>query len=158
MRFLIRNAERLVLLGIIAFLLFLVTGSSATFAKSGHDLNIPFVGAAIALVEAPAVQLDLVREVREVSATYEHYIVSTALQSMRVLDGVKEVPSVTVATNDMENFPSSEQSLYPDYLTKRFSQFRYTVSSDGVVSVDASVAKTEVQLDRIEQWLDQLEE
>ena len=157
MRFVINNAERLILVGIISFLFIVVTGSSSTFAQSEHDLNISFMGVTMTLEEAPTVQLDLVKEVREVSATYEHYIVSTALQSMRVLESIKEVSSVTVATSDMENFPSSEHSLYPDYLTKRFSQFRYTVSSNGIVSVDTSVAKTEVQLERIEQWLEKLE-
>ena len=43
-------------------------------------------------------------------------------------------------------------------LVKRFSQFEYTVSSDGIITVDTSMATTEDQLDEIEQWLEQLEE
>jgi len=158
MRILINNAERLVLIAIISLLLTVTGGSSLTFAEEEPDLEVPFLGVTIGVVEAPTVSLSLIKEIRQVSATYEHHIVATALQAMRVTEGVKAVPEVMVATDDMGSFPSPEQSLYPDYLAKRFSQFRYTVDSNGIVSVDAFFADTEAQLVMVEQWLDRLEE
>ena len=77
---------------------------------------------------------------------------------MRVTEGLKVVPAVTVSTNDMACFPSLEHCLFPDYLDKRFSQFRYTVNSDGIVNVDTSGATTDALLEEIEQWLNRLKE
>jgi hypothetical protein len=85
----------------------------------------------------------LLTEVREVTASYEHHVVSNALQWMRITEGVKVVRPVRVPTNDMQNFPSPEHSLYPDYLSKRYSQFAYTVNEDGIVRVDVSSATTD---------------
>jgi hypothetical protein len=106
-------------------------------------LLLSSVGGASAQAESQSSLGSLIKEVREVSASYEHCVVTNALQSMRVIEGVKEVPAVTVATNDMKNFPSPEHSLYPHYLSKRFSQFAYTVNEDGIVSVDTSTATTD---------------
>jgi len=157
MRLLIKNTERIILIVIIT--LFIVAGrSSFTFAKPENIREFSFMGITMTMAEAPTISSSLIKEVREVSATYEHHIVSTALQTMRVTEGVKEVPAVTASTNDMGSFPSPKHCLYPDYLVKRFSQFEYTVSSDGIISVDTSMATTEDQLDEIEQWLEQLEE
>jgi len=150
MRLVIKNAERIILIAIISFLFIVVEGSSFTFAKPEPD-------ATMARAKTSAVPFDLIKEVREVSATYEHHIVSTALQLMRVTERVKAVPAVTVATNDMGSFPSPNHSLYPDYLAKRFSQFQYTVNDKGIISVDTVVTTTDTQLERIEKWLERLE-
>ncbi|MFC1986360.1 hypothetical protein ACFLWC_05150 [Chloroflexota bacterium] len=83
---------------------------------------------------------------------------STALQSMRVEEGLKQTPLVRASTNDMACFPSREHYLFPDYLDKRFSQFKYTVDSKGIVSVDTSWATTDAFLEKIKQLLDRLEE
>ena len=76
---------------------------------------------------------------------------------MRVQDGIKIVPIVTVPTNDMAWFPSPECCLFPDYLEKRFSQFRYTVSSEGNVTVDTSWATTDGYIEHIKQLIERLE-
>lgn len=158
MRLVINNAERIILIAIIS-LIFIVAGrSSFTFAKQEPDLEFSFMGMTRTVAKAPSVSSSLIKEVCAVSATYEHGIVSTALQLMRVTEGVKAVPAVTVSTNDMANFPSPKHSLYPDYLVKRFSQFKYTVNSNGIVSIDSSVITPGAQLDKIEQWLERLEE
>ena len=70
---------------------------------------------------------------------------------------MKRVPLVTVSTNDMTCFPSREHCLSPDYLDKRFGQFKYTVDSKGIVSVDTSWATTDAFLEKIKQLLDRLE-
>lgn len=158
MRLLIKNTERIILIAIISLLLIVAEGSSFTFAKPEPILKIPFQGLTVARAEASTVSSSFMEEVCAVSATYEHHVVSTALQLMRVTEGVKEIPAVTVATNDMGSFPSPEHSLYPDYLAKKFSQFKYTVNNGGIVSVDAAVTTTEAQLEEIAKWLERLEE
>jgi len=157
MRLLIKNAERIILIAIISLIFIVASGSSFTFAEPEHVLKMPFKGAAVTMAQPSTASVSFMREVCEVSATYEHHIVSTTLQLMRVIEGVKVVPAVTVLTNDMGSFPSPKHSLYPEYLTKRFSQFKYTVTSDGIVSVDSSVATIEAQLEKIEKWLEQIE-
>jgi len=157
MRLLIKNAERIILIAVISLIFIVASGSSFTFAKQEPDSEFSFMGMTMTVAKAPSVSSSLMKEVCEVSATYEHHIVSTSLQLMRVIEGVKVVPAVTVLTNDMGSFPSPKHSLYPEYLTKRFSQFKYTVTSDGIVSVDSSVATIEAQLEKIEKWLEQIE-
>ena len=90
-------------------------------------------------------------------ATFERSVVSTALQSMRVEENLKEMPTVTAPTNDMAGFPSQEHPLFPNYLDRRFTQFQYTVDSKGIISVDTSWAITDAFLEKIEQTLDRLE-
>lgn len=102
--------------------------------------------------------VELIEVVRGVGATSERKIVSTTLQSMRIQEGMKIVPAVTVPTNDMACFPSQECCLFPDYLDKRFSQFRYTVSSKGIVSVDTSWATTDDFIENIKQLIKRLEQ
>ncbi len=157
MRLVIKNAERIILIAIISFLFIVVEGSSFTFAKPEPVSKIPFKDVIMARAKTSTVSLSFLKEVREVSATYEHHIVSTALQLMRVTERVKAVPAVTVATNDMGSFPSPKHSLYPDYLAKRFSQFQYTVNDKGIISVDTVVTTTDTQLEGIEKWLERLE-
>jgi len=106
-------------------------------------LILSSLGGSLARAEPDTSLAGLLTEVREVSAAYEHHVVSNALQWMRITEGVKEVRPVTAATNDMQNFPSPEHGLYPHYLSKRFSQFAYTVDKDGIVRVDASFATTD---------------
>ncbi|MFQ5996231.1 MAG: hypothetical protein ACE5KP_01215 [Dehalococcoidales bacterium] len=157
LKLLINNAERIIVIAIISFIFFGANGGSFTFAKPEYVLGIPFEGKTVTIAGQPTVSLSVIREVREVSATYEHHTVATALQLMRVTEGVKEVPVVTVSTNDMGSFPSSKHSLYPNYLAKRFSLFKYIVNSEGIVSIDAPAATTEAQLEKIEKWLERLE-
>ena len=70
---------------------------------------------------------------------------------------MERVPLVTMSTNNMTCFPSREYCLFPDYLDKKFSQFKYTVDSKGIVSGDTSWVTTDAFLEKIKQLLDRLE-
>ena len=78
---------------------------------------------------------------------------------MRSTRGIQEairadlLSPVATPTNDMLGFPSTENPLYPEYLDRRYSQFNYTVSAYGNVTVDTSVATTDAFLERIRGWL-----
>jgi len=152
------KVTRRVVLGVVIVLFsILLGGTSLAFVKPEHVLAAPFRGIAITLTKASAGAISLIEDVRGIAATQERKIVSTALQSMRVEEGLKRAPLVTVSTNDMTCFPSREYCLFPDYLDKRFSQFKYTVDSKGIVSVDTSWATTDAFLEKIKQLLDRLE-
>ncbi len=153
-----RSARRAVLIALASLVLVSIGGTSVAFAKPDHALAAPFRGMAITVTEGGRAPIALIVWARGVIATYERQIVSTALQSMRVEEGVGIVPTVRVSTNDMANFPSSELPLFPAYLDKEFSQFKYTVDSDGIVSVDTSWATTDALLERIEQALNRFED
>ncbi len=150
--------QRVVLAVVIALLSVLFGGTSLAFAKPEHALAAPFKGIAITLTQASAGAISLIEDVRGVAATYERQIVSAALQAMRVEEDLKEFPPVPESTNDMMRFPSPEHRLFPGYLDKRFTQFKYTVDSKGIVSVDTSWATTDAFLEKIKQLLDRLEE
>ena len=157
MRLLYINVPRFVLITIIS-LSFLIMGRSYfTFAQTENGMEFSFASLKVSLTETPVVSSSLIEEVQEVSGLYEHYIISTALQSMRVIERVKEVPAITVATNDMAKFPSAEHGLYPHYLTKRYSQFKYTVDSDGIVDIDTTSPTIVCNLEQIENYLDSIE-
>lgn len=115
------------------------------------------MNAKMSIAESPAAVSSLIEEALEISALYEHYVISTALQSMRVIEGVKEVPAISMATNDMAKFPSAEHSLYPHYLTTRYSQFKYTVDTNGIVDIDTSSPTTVCHLEQIANCLNSIE-
>ncbi|MFC2071435.1 J domain-containing protein [Chloroflexota bacterium] len=152
------KVTRRVVSGVVIVLFsILFAGTSFAFAKPEHLLAAPFRGIAVTLIKTPAGIIGLIEDVRAIAATSERKIVSTALQSMRVDEGLERVPPVTVSTNDMARFPSREHRLFPDYLEKRFSQFKYTVDSKGIVSADTSWATTDAFLDNIKRLLNRLE-
>ena len=157
MRFLYINIPRLVLIAIFSFSCLIMGGSYLTFAQPDDGMELSFINLKLSVSESPASALSLIEEAREVSALYEHHIVTTALQSMRVLEGVKDVPAVTAATNDMAIFPSAEHSLYPHYVTKRFSQYKYTVDSDGIVDINTASPTTVCDLELLENYFKSIE-
>ena len=157
MRLLYINVPRFVLIAIISLLFLIMGRSHFTFAQTENGMEFSFASLKMSVAERPAVSSGLIEEVQEVSALYEHYIISTALQSMRVIERVKDVPSVSMATNDMAKFPSAEHSLYPHYLTKRYSQFKYTVDSDGIVDIDTTSPTIVCNLEQIENYLNSIE-
>ena len=157
MKFLYINIPRLVLIAIFSFSCLIMGGSYLTFAQPDDGMELSFMNLKLSVSESPASALTLIKEAREVSALYEHHIVTTALQSMRVLEGVKDVPAVTAATNDMASFPSAEHSLFPQYVTKRFSQYKYTVDSDGVVDVDTASPTMVSDLEFVENYFKSIE-
>ncbi len=142
----------------IVLLSIFVGGTSFAFVNPEHVLAAPFREVAITVSEAVVGVVEFIEVVRGVGATSERKIVSTAVQSMRVQDGMKIVPTVTTPTNDMAYFPSQECCLFPDYLDKRFSQYRYTVNSNGIVSVDTSWATTDNFIENIKQLIEKLEQ
>jgi len=157
MRFLYINVPRLVLVAIISFFFITVGRSYFTFAQPGDTVEFSLLNFKAPISEPKALSSDLLEEVQEISALYEHYVISTALQSMRVIEKVKDVPAVTLATNDMAMFPSTEHSLYPHYLTKRYSQFQYTVDCNGIVGIDTTSPTTVCHLAQLEDCLQSIE-
>lgn len=153
------KVTRRVAIGVAIFLLAIgIGGTSFAFVKPEHAMAAPFRGVAVTLAKATTGAIELIEGVRGIAASQERTIVSTALQSMRINEGLKFVPPVTVPTNDMTLFPSSECCLFPDYLETRFSQFRYTVDSKGIVVVDTSWATTDPFVDNIKKLILRLEE
>ena len=157
MRFLYINVPRVVLIAIFS-LFFLIAGKSYfTFAQPENSMEFSFINTKMSIAESPALASGLIEAAQDISALYEHNIISTALQSMRVIEGVKEVPAISMATNDMAKFPSAEHSLYPHYLTKRYSQFKYTVDRDGIVGIDTASPTMVCHLEQIEDSLKYIE-
>jgi len=150
--------QRAVLVAIVVILLVIAGGSSFTVAQPQHTLAAPFKGVAVTVAQASSAAISLVEGIRGVVAIYECNIVSKALQSMRVIEDLGEISPVIVPTSDMAYFPSAEHCLFPAYLDRRYSQFRYTVTSQGAVSVDTSGATTDAFLGKIERFLDRVAE
>ena len=157
MRVLFINVPRVVFIVIIS-LFFLILGKSHfTFAQTDDSMEFSFMNSKMSIAESSALSLSLIEAAQDISALYEHNVISSALQAMRVIEGVKAVPAVTLATNDMANFPSAEHSLYPHYLAKRYSQFKYTVDGDGIVGIDAASPTMVYHLEQIEDSLKYIE-
>jgi len=154
----ISKAIRTVVIGtIIIFSSLVITGTTIVFAKPEHTLAAPFKGVAISVTKASAGAIGLIEEVRGIVAIYESKIVSTAVHSIRIDEKLERVPVVISATNDMAHFPSTEYPLFPEYLDTRYSQFRYTIDTKGIVSVDKSGTTTDAFLNRITQFISRLE-
>ena len=155
---LLDKVTRPIALGVAAVLLSVfLGGTSFAFAKPEHALVTPFRRIAITLTKTSTGGIILIEDVRGIVATFERQVVSTALQSMRIEKGLKQTPTVTVSTNDMTRFPSQEHPLFPDYLDRKFSLFKYTVDSKGIISIDTSWATTDAFLNKIEHMLARLE-
>lgn len=149
MRFLYMNVLRVWFLAIISLFSLILGSNHFIFAQSDGGTQLSFFDSKVATAEYSALSSSLVEKAQDVSALYEHNVVTSALQAMRVIEGVKVVPAVTSPTNDMANFPSAEHSLYPNYLAKRYSQFSYTVDGDGVVGIDAASPTIACDLEQI---------
>jgi len=143
-------AERAILIAVISLILIFAGGASFASVKPENALATPLDGKATSVVETSSEAIGLIGDVRRVVAAYERNVVSTMLQAMRVIEGSSEVPPVIVPTNDMARFPSAEYPLFPEYVEKRFSQFKYTVDNNGIISVDTSGATTDALLDKVE--------
>lgn len=157
MRVLYIKVPRVVFIVIISLFSFILGSSHFTFAQPDERMEFSFTNSKMSVTESQALSSSLIETVQDVSACYEHNVISSALQAMRIIEGVKAVPAVTLATNDMANFPSVEHSLYPHYLTKRYSQFKYTVDGAGIVDIDAASPTTVCNLEQIEDSLKYIE-
>ncbi|MDP2920662.1 MAG: hypothetical protein Q8O43_10665 [Dehalococcoidia bacterium] len=147
-----------IITGIIAVFSIGTAGICFAIAQPSNVMASPFKGAAVLTLEASSSAIGLIEDIRGVAAGYEHSIIQTSVQSMRIIDGVKDIPSVTTPTNDMAYFPSREHPLFPEFLDRRYSQFKYTLDNYGNVMVDTSTATTDNLLKRIKQLISQLEE
>jgi len=153
----VRPTARAVAVAALAIVLLTAGGSSLAFARPQSTLAKPFRGVAITIAGTAAGAIGLIEDIRGVAADFEMSVVSTSVQVMRITEGVKVVPSVVVPTNDMSAFPSMEHCLFPDYVDRRYSQFKYTVDSMGIVTVDTSWAATDALLAKIKGRLAELE-
>ncbi len=143
---------------IIGSLITVAGGTSLAIAQPDNDLASPFRGIATGALEVSSFIVDIFEDTREVAAKHERSVISTTLQAMRVKEGLTEVTAVAVPTNDMASFPSAAHPLYPGYLDRRFTEFKYTIDSKGTLSVDISAVTTENMLDEIQNKLQQLKE
>jgi hypothetical protein len=153
MRFLYINIPRVGFFVIISLFILILGSSHFTFAQQDDTMEFSLMNSEISLAESQALSSGLLEKAQDVSALYEHNVISSSLQAMRVIEGVKTVPSVALATNDMSIFPSPEHSLYPYYLTKRYSQFKYTVDVDGIVGIESTSPTMVCDLEQIESLL-----
>ncbi len=144
--------QRALVTALVVIVVF-VGGTSLAFVRPQSALAAPFRGIAEMLAQVTVVADDIIDDARGVAAGYERQTVSSALQAMRVIDGITTVTPVVTPTNDMSAFPSAANPLYPEYLDRRYSQFNYTVSAHGNVTLDTSVATSDAFLDRIRGWL-----
>ncbi|MFC2006657.1 J domain-containing protein [Chloroflexota bacterium] len=94
------------LAAIIAIFLILFSGTSLALAKPEHTLATPFKGIAITLTKAASDAIVLIEDARGIVAMHERSIISTALQSMRSEESLKQITPVVVSTKDMACFPS----------------------------------------------------
>jgi len=150
-------SQRAITITIAALLLVLFGGTSFAIARPEHALAAPFRGTAVVAMKSSEVATHLIEEIRSVAALYERNIISSSFQSMMVDKDLRNVTPVVVPTNDMNLFPSAENRLFPEYVDKKLSQFKYTVNSHGIVSVDKSTATTDAFLESINQMIARLE-
>ncbi len=150
-------SQRAITITIMALLLVLFGGTSFAIARPEHAVAAPFRGTAVVAMKSSAMATHLIEEIRSVAALYERNIISSSFQSMMVDKDLHNVTPVVVPTNDMNLFPSRENGLFPEYVDKKLSQFKYTVDSHGIVSVDKSTATTDAFLESINQMIARLE-
>jgi len=138
-------------------LIILLLGTTLAFVKPENALAAPFRGVAATIANTSTGIIEILSVSREVAASSEYNTISTALQSMRIDEGLRVVPSVVIPVNDMAFFPSRECSLFPEYLDRRYSQFRYTVNSKGIMAVDTSWATTDGFLEYMRRIIERIE-
>ena len=68
------------------------------------------------------------------AAASEKTLIQTAMDTMMAKAGLSSVTAVTSATSDMTTFPSSVNSLYPNYLRNTTTKGTYTCTSTGLVT------------------------
>jgi curved DNA-binding protein CbpA len=152
------KVPRAVVLGTLVVLCsVLLGGTSLAFARPQSALAKPFVSMAISLTETTGGAVGLIGNIRSVAATYERSIISSSLQAMRLDENLKQLPVIITPTNDLSIFPAPEHPLFPEYIDRQYSQFKYTVDSKGNVTVDKSWAATDAFLEKITRMLERLE-
>jgi len=143
---------------IISFVLvLLLLGTTLAFSNPENALAAPFRDVAMTVAQVSSGVAELITSSREIAASSELATISTAFQSMRIDEGLIVVSPVNIPENDMVLFPSREFGLYPEYLDRRYSQFKYTVNTKGIMEVDTSWATTDGFLKYMRQVINRLE-
>ncbi|MFC2067211.1 DnaJ domain-containing protein [Chloroflexota bacterium] len=153
-----KAVKRAIPIAVIVLLAIIFTGTSFALAKPESAIAAPFRGPAIVVAKASPRIVSLIENIRGLVASFERKVIYTAAQSMIVDKRLDVIPEVGVPTNDMTIFPSLDCCLFPDYVDKRYSQFRYTIDRKGIVTVDTSTATTDEFLEKIDQLLERLSE
>ncbi len=152
------NLRQAFLIVLASLAVLLTIGTSFALAAPGSAVARPFNGPAVLVLKTSSGTVALINDIRGVVARYERNIIQTSVQSMRVMENLSTVPTVSVPTSDMASFPSERNPLFPEYLDKRVSQFRYTCDQNGNVKVYSSTVATDEFLTKIEHLISELEE
>lgn len=151
------TAGRVLFITISACLLFLLTGTSIAIASPSSPAARTFKIPALLVLNVSSSSLSIIADARDVTARYERNIIQTSINAMRVGERIPALAPVTIPTNDMTVFPSPAHPLFPQYLDRQYSQFRYTLDEYGNIKVDTTIATTDSLLERIEKTIIQLE-
>ena len=144
---------KLAFTAVVVLLFSFVSGTMTAFANPDSVLAQPFKGTAAMITESSVMPIQLIENIRGLVAGYERNIISGAVQAMRTTEELAELPETAYSTNDMSRFPSAENALFPEYLDKQYSQFRYTLDENGLVTVDTSGATTDAARESIDAML-----
>ncbi|MFC1872781.1 DnaJ domain-containing protein [Chloroflexota bacterium] len=150
--------KRSIIIGISMCLLFLLTSTSFTIAKPADPVAQALNEPALWILRQTSDAFSLIEKSRAVAADSERSIVQSSINAMRMVEDVGNISPVTILNNDMSCFPSENYPLFPQYLDRQHSQFRYTIDENGNITVDASTATTDNLLEIIGQSIAQLEE
>lgn len=123
------------LLAVMVFILVL-GGTTLAYAKTGFGMS-GREGAVISTIET--------------ISSFEERVIQNAVQLMRTDEVLKYLAVVETPTNDMAAFPSAKNPLYPDYVSRRYSRFEYTIDSYGLVA-----AHTDGEANKLLQWIDKV--
>jgi hypothetical protein len=149
---------RLMLIGILVIILFLSAGTSFALAQPEHPIVQAFKEPQLFILGLSDSAISLIEDTRDVTARYERSVVQSSVSAMRVVETIGVIAPVTAPTSDMSCFPSPDHPLFPTYLDRRYSQFRYTIDKYGNIAVDTTLASTDTLLDKIEKTIIRLEE
>ena len=139
-------------------LLTMVGGTSLAITNPSHTLATPFKGPATAVLKVSSATIEMVNGLFRGVAAHERSIVSQALRWMKGIEGLEKIPEVIIPTNDMASFPSKEYPLFPDYLETKTSEYKYTIDSNGALTVHVPETTTSNLLETIEESLARLKE
>ncbi len=149
--------RRVIIILAAAAVLAVFSGTSFAMAQPSNEISKIFKYPAIFTLRTGHHIIELFEVVRATAANYERNIIQTAVNSMRVIDNIEVIRPTTEYTNDMAAFPSLQNPVFPQYLDKRFSQYRYTINEFGILEVDASTATTARLLRNITSIIRELE-
>lgn len=152
-----RAFTRVILISAVLCILFLLSATSFAIAAPTNPVARTFKEPALAVLKLSASAIGIIENTQEVSANSERSIIQSSLNAMRVVEKYDVVLPVTVPTNDMAGFPSVDFPLFPQYLDRKYSQFKYTIDNYGNITVHTAGATTDNLVTNIKQIIAQLE-